>query len=176
MAIAQVSVKKEQCPPCPPGKYWRKGTIVEDCEARSVRYLKSSEQETNRECSEDVHLCTDETCPKGQGHYCPQDTQMPIPCANGKYNEFTAAASVNDCLSCSPGGYCNNGAIEEKYCEKDTAFPEQRPRKERCTRALSSKVLLPRWNAYINLLNVIQTIFAPGDLRMQVHVKTELDL
>ena len=40
------------------------------------------------------------------GHYCPEGTADPIPCADGTYMEDRQAA---ECLECPPGRYCVTG-------------------------------------------------------------------
>ena len=40
------------------------------------------------------------------GHYCPQGTADPIPCADGTYMEDRQAS---ECLQCPPGRYCITG-------------------------------------------------------------------
>ena len=43
-------------------------------------------------------------CPTG--HYCIQGTRAPAPCPPGTFRNSTGARSVDDCLDCSPGFYC----------------------------------------------------------------------
>jgi len=43
-------------------------------------------------------------CPKGQ--YCPADSKLSIPCAIGKYQNFTGKTEESDCLACASGFYC----------------------------------------------------------------------
>lgn len=44
------------------------------------------------------------------GHYCPQGTADPIPCADGTYMEDRQAS---ECLECPPGRYCVTGLTPE---------------------------------------------------------------
>lgn len=51
------------------------------------------------------------TCLKG--HYCKEGTTAPVGCPAGTYNNARGATSLNDCLNCPPGEFCN--AVGKTY-------------------------------------------------------------
>jgi hypothetical protein len=40
------------------------------------------------------------------GHYCPQQTSVPIPCEPGTYLGTRGGTISTDCLPCPAGSYC----------------------------------------------------------------------
>ena len=37
------------------------------------------------------------------GNYCPNGTDIPVPCPSGTFLNITGMQSVDDCVPCSPG-------------------------------------------------------------------------
>lgn len=46
-----------------------------------------------------------DACPIG--YYCPIGTDYPLPCPQGTFSRSTGVTTVDDCLPCLPGHYCN---------------------------------------------------------------------
>ena len=39
-------------------------------------------------------------------HYCPEGTDLPIPCENGKTTTSERSADISDCVPCARGYFC----------------------------------------------------------------------
>lgn len=57
-------------------------------------------------CLENATDYSQKICPVG--HYCPAGTSRPheFPCPKGTFNPVNGSDGIEDCLSCSPGKYC----------------------------------------------------------------------
>ena len=50
-------------------------------------------------------------CP--EGHFCPEQTEDPYPCANTTFRNTTMGESSADCYSCTPGYFCGTEGLSE---------------------------------------------------------------
>ncbi|XP_042595397.1 multiple epidermal growth factor-like domains protein 6 [Cyprinus carpio] len=48
-------------------------------------------------------------CPPG--HYCPQGTQLPLPCPQGTIRNSAGGSIADDCLECPPGYFCERKGL-----------------------------------------------------------------
>jgi hypothetical protein len=46
-----------------------------------------------------------------KGHYCPLRSSQPLPCPAGTFSSHIANTKLSDCLSCTPGYYCDTSAL-----------------------------------------------------------------
>lgn len=129
---------------CPEGAYCPPGT-AQPVECPVGTYGTSEGQ------SELQDACT--SCPAGKiceagstsvslsdcdpGYYCPTGTRFSdeFPCPAGTYNPNTDSSSINDCLNCPAGFYCDAGATSGTtnqcptghYCPPGTTHPRANP-------------------------------------------------
>ena len=47
------------------------------------------------------------------GHYCPQGTSNMLPCPKGTYRSLSLGRSQADCVTCTPGKFCNDSGLTE---------------------------------------------------------------
>ena len=62
-----------------------------------------------------------EATPRGScppGHYCPAGTRVAeqFPCPNGTYNPEFGKSSVDQCLNCTQGHFCEKGTVQPVPC------------------------------------------------------------
>ena len=97
----------DQCTFCDPGKYCSEFGLVEpngDCFSGYFCILGSSEPNPDAELYGSV-------CPSG--HYCPEGTHTPVPCAPGFFLNSTGGETMSDCNPCTPGSYCEGNGLSE---------------------------------------------------------------
>lgn len=92
-----------QCKNCPAGYYCdQKGQTTYSKQILAGYY--------NTEEKAVVPNPTDSSGVRGRcetGHYCPEGSDSPTPCPAGTYNNARGATSLDDCVNCPPGEYCN---------------------------------------------------------------------
>lgn len=93
--------------PCPPGTYSNSSDLFDasQCDICPERkYCPGGEPEPRGDCP--------------PGHYCPSGTRVAeqFPCPNGTYNPHYAKASVDECLNCTQGHFCEKGTVQPMPC------------------------------------------------------------
>lgn len=89
-----------QCEPCPAGKFCdgdRLTAPVGDCLAGYFCYGISEERNPNAKIYGDL-------CPSGK--WCQAGTTSPVNCSIGSFNPLMGATTIDFCLSCPAGYYC----------------------------------------------------------------------
>ncbi|KAI4904543.1 hypothetical protein NFI96_029611 [Prochilodus magdalenae] len=87
-------------------------------------------------------------CPKGSstphatpcpaGHYCPRGTPLPLPCLAGTLRNTDGGASLEDCLICPSGGFCDQRGLTQPsgLCSEGYYCPggqnSSRPSEHKC--------------------------------------------
>lgn len=61
-------------------------------------------------------------CVYHQGYYCEEGTIAPIECPPGTFRNTTGARSVEECLDCRPGFYCEYSGLVEPTAECDKGY------------------------------------------------------
>ena len=91
---------------CPPGEYCHRSGLSAPtgpcsagfwCRQRSVTARPSGTDSTGRICS--------------LGHYCPQATTVERTCPQGTFANVTGLTSESECLSCTPGYFCDSPGL-----------------------------------------------------------------
>ncbi|XP_077985306.1 uncharacterized protein LOC144439946 [Glandiceps talaboti] len=102
---------------CPPGSYCPKGSPDPiGCAKGSYNELPGQsvcqQCPAGYYCMENATTYTETICPTG--YYCPPGTtyDMEYPCPMGTYNPVNGSDSLDDCLSCPPGEYCEADGLE----------------------------------------------------------------
>lgn len=92
--------EESQCTPCDAGYYCPIYGQKESSNLCDVRhYCSGGSPESNPVNETYGDLCI-------RGHYCPQGSGSPQPCTPGTYLPTGAAGSLQDCLACSAGSFC----------------------------------------------------------------------
>ena len=56
------------------------------------------------------------------GHYCPEGSTDPIPCPIGTFAPVNGSMSLMDCLTCSPGEYCDSTGLSQPIGSCDAGY------------------------------------------------------
>ena len=106
-------ISQEECEACPPGQYCDRPGLSNPAGLCSPGYYCTLGSYTSTppflgpphtdSSSEIGGICP----PRG---YCEPGSSEPTPCPPGTYLNETGKASVNDCLMCTPGWFCNGTA------------------------------------------------------------------
>ena len=106
--------------PCPTGYYCPAGTSTpKPCDAGT--YQINTNQIECLECPEGSYCTSNTTDPNDylcpQGYYCPKGTTFSTkyPCPLGTYNNITGISNITECVSCTPGYYCDELGLIEPY-------------------------------------------------------------
>ncbi len=97
-----------QCTPCTGGSYCaylNATTVSGPCDAGYYCSLGSKSQTPSG-----ATAGTAAPCPVG--HYCPQQTDFPIACPAGTFNNQTKRTMLSDCQACLEGYYCDEHGLE----------------------------------------------------------------
>lgn len=107
-----------ECQACSPGYYCNSTGLVAPSGPCSARFYCSGNASTS--------MPTDGLTggPCTIGHYCPEGTADPIPCAHGTFVNVTHA---DECWACTPGYYCISGLTPQMcppgyYCPSGTGI------------------------------------------------------
>ncbi|XP_070551431.1 multiple epidermal growth factor-like domains protein 6 [Ptychodera flava] len=103
---------------CPPGHYCPEGS-PDPIGCPSGSYNELPGQAVCQQCPQGYYCLenatthTETICPTG--HYCPPGTtyDREYPCPMGTYNPVNGSNSLDDCLECPPGQYCENDGLEQ---------------------------------------------------------------
>ena len=96
---------ENQCSPCSPGFFCDVARLSEPsgpCQAGHYCTLGATYASPINESFGDVCF---------EGHFCPVETSVPLPCPNGYYLNCTGREQLEDCLPCEPGTYCNDSGL-----------------------------------------------------------------
>ena len=60
------------------------------------------------------------------GHYCPENSTLPIPCPSGTFNEYQYQSTPDGCTLCTSGYYCAEKGLNETsgLCAAGCQCPE----------------------------------------------------
>lgn len=101
---------KDECMPCPVGKYCTNGRVQADCEPG---YYCISGVNTP---TPDSYTNSGYGQPCPEGYYCEIGTTLPTPCPSGKFRTATTGKTASDCSDCQAGYYCIMNDPVPKVC------------------------------------------------------------
>ena len=119
---------EDDCTGCDAGKYCSRTALTKPVGNCSAGFYcpEGSENSWGRTIDAGNH-----TCPRGS--FCPAGSAVPSACPPGTYNPSEGMASQAQCLSCTPGSYCDRYNLTEPtdqcsagyYCSRSatTAMP-----------------------------------------------------
>ena len=133
----------EDIPPCPRGTYGASDSLVAEsnCTVCPAGHFCANAglNSTSGLCNAGFYcpsgsvdaygrdaLCPDHVanrsnpCPRG--HYCPMGSFEGTPCPVGSYSNMTRATSVDDCILCDVGWYCDSEGLTEPSGECAAGF------------------------------------------------------
>ncbi|KAE9138231.1 hypothetical protein PF007_g1495 [Phytophthora fragariae] len=127
----------EDCLACPPGMYCDSTALTVPRGLCDPGYYCTSGAYTSAPMNYESTLFgvsnrhTGDQCP--QGAYCPLGSASPTLCPPGTYNNFTGLESVERCVPCPPGEYCETPGLllptgschPGYYCTGGAAVPTQ---------------------------------------------------
>ncbi|XP_036393698.1 multiple epidermal growth factor-like domains protein 11 [Megalops cyprinoides] len=94
---------------CPPGAFCQLGITAGLCSAGYFCDWGSSSPEQK-------------LCPAGS--YCPRGTDAPVPCPPGTFSPARGGSSLEDCMACPPGHFCQGeGVVQPEPCPRGHYCP-----------------------------------------------------
>lgn len=122
--------------PCPPGSYCPPGSSSAlPCNAGEYNPIEGQALcfpcPSGFYCLEGSLDFNSTVCP--MGHYCPEGTTHPLefPCPPGTYRSLFGAQSLEDCMPCDPGMYCEGGQTSPDglchpgwFCVRGSSSPQ----------------------------------------------------
>ena len=104
------------CTACDPGRYCSGTSLTEDSGPCMAGFYCTGSAES----SNPTGVPYGDVCPVG--HYCPEESPFPMPCAAGYYQPLTQRTALSDCILCTPGKYCTNPGSSNYVDDCDAGY------------------------------------------------------
>ena len=99
-------VSSDECTACPPGMFCYGDLLIRPTPPCSPGFFCT----LSAFSPTPIDGITGNICPIG--HYCPPGTSVPVSCPVGTYAPDPRRATAAECLSCTPGMYCPDSALD----------------------------------------------------------------